>query len=118
MKLIKALLGKKDETPKWDIKPPSERPAPRKSKVIEEPAPVAEKKERNPFLDDEALDTLALEVDDINDDNPYATHSWQIDPENDTRKLKTIQIGQATEKNPERQFNPYDTGSMRRGWKK
>jgi hypothetical protein len=40
-----------------------------------------------------------------------------MDPENDTRKLKTIQIGQADKKPQGSQFNPYDTGSHRRGWK-
>ncbi len=118
MKLIKRLLGQPEETPQWDIKPPTERPAARKQSSFEESPKPASEKEKNPFLDDEMLDTIQLEAEAIPDDNPYQTHTWEQDLENDTRKLKTIQIGKATEKKPQSEFNPYDTSSMRRGWKK
>ncbi|MDP6436437.1 MAG: hypothetical protein QF803_05870 [Gammaproteobacteria bacterium] len=41
-----------------------------------------------------------------------------MDPESDTRKMKTIQIGKAAKKKSEGRHNPYDTGTRRRGWKK
>lgn len=117
MKFLKSLLNKdKDETPTWDIKPEAERPAPRKRRVEEKPLPPADE-EPNPFLD-ATLDTMQLEQLDVNDDDPYQSYSWQLDPENDTRKLKTIQIGEAGEKDVESEHNPYDTGILRRGWKK
>jgi hypothetical protein len=121
MKFLRALFGKEpEETPTWKIRPPSERPPPKPRR----PAPVAEdptarkKSEPNPFLDDTALDTMTLESPVIPEDNPYATHTWEQDPENDTRKMRTVQIGEKTEKKPGSEFNPYDTGKMRRGWKK
>jgi hypothetical protein len=120
MKFIKTLLGKQDETPtpKWDIKTPSEHPTPRKETVFEEQLPSKQPKEKNPFLDDEALDAFALEADAVPEDNPYQTLTWEQDLDNDTRKMKTIQIGEKSEKPTDSQYNPYDTGSMRRGWKK
>ncbi len=124
MSILKSLFGKKDEptTPTWDIKPRAERavkPKPRSN--VTEPPPVPEaKKERNPFLDDPMLDTMSLQVDDLDfpEDNPYGTNTWELDPDNETRKLRTIQIGSGTEKKQDSDFNPYDTGKMRRGWKK
>lgn len=121
MKFFKSLLGKEPEkAPTWDIRPASERPAPKPRAAKAEPLPdqLPAKKESNPFFDDEALNALQLESDAIPDDNPYSTYTWEQDLENDTRKLKTIQIGEKTEKKPGSEFNPYDTGQMRRGWKK
>ena len=137
MKLFKSLLGKKDkETPQWDIRPPADRPAARRSQV--QPATKQElaqassrkspgiatapakpkKEEPHPFMDDPMLDTLSLEVDTLsNVDDPYSTHSWNSGVEGDTRKLKTVQIGEATDKHNAADFNPYDTGKMRRSWK-
>ena len=71
-------------------------------------------------LDDPMLDTMSLEVDDLDlsEDNPYRSNTWEFNPDNDTRRLRTIQIGTATEKQSGGNFNPYDTGKMRRGWKK
>jgi hypothetical protein len=74
--------------------------------------------EKNPWLDDEMLDTIQLEADDLVDDEPFQTNSWEHDFENDTRRLKTIAFGTKTAKKSSGEFNPYDTGSMRRGWKK
>jgi len=126
MKFLKSLLGKdKDETPAWKIRPAAERPPRRRSEPLpganggKSPAPKAPKKDPNPFLDDPMLDTMTLEVDLLSDeDNPYSTHSWAKEPENETRKLKTIQIGSKTEKKATGDFNPYDTGKMRRSWKR
>ena len=124
MSILKSLFGKQDEptTPTWDIKPRAERPAPSPRKQsCSEPPPVPEaKKEPNPFLDDPMLDTMTLEVDDLDlsEDNPYQTNTWEFDPDNDTRRLRTFQIGEDTEKKPGSNYNPYDTGKMRRGWKK
>lgn len=124
MSILKSLFGKQDEptTPTWEIKPRPDRPAPstRKQSLPEPPPAPEAKKEPNPFLDDPMLDTMSLEVDDLDlsEDNPYRSNSWELDPDNDTRRLRTIQIGAATEKKSGSNFNPYDTGKMRRGWKK
>lgn len=123
MSILKSLFGKKEvTTPTWDIKPREERdvaPKPRQS-FVEPPPPPEAKKEPNPFLDDPMLDTMTLEVDDLDlsEDNPYRTNTWEFDPDNETRKLRTIPVGSAAEKKPGSEFNPYDTGKMRRGWKK
>lgn len=118
MKFFKNLLGKPEETPTWDIKPSSERPAPRKETVFNEPLPSTQPKEKDPFLDDERLDSMHLEADAVPEDNPYKTPTWLDDMDNDTRKLKTIQIGEKSEQPADSKYNPYDTGSIRRGWKK
>ena len=121
MKFIKKLLGKEDATPPvWDIKPPSERPVVRRrTQVFEQPvAPQSQNKEKDPFLDDDFLDTMTLEADLIPEDNPYQTHTWETGLDNESRKLKTSQIGEKTDKPAGAEFNPYDTGKMRRGWKK
>jgi hypothetical protein len=120
MKFIKKLMGQVDnETPEWDIKPPSERPIARKTTNFDEPLPTKKTpKDDHPFLGDDFTDTMTLEPESIPEDNPYQTYTWEQDPENDTRKLRTIQIGDKTEKPADAKFNPYDTGKMRRGWKK
>ena len=128
MKFLKSLLGKnkdKDETPTWEIRPPSERPPSRRGRSLSvantgaEATPKTVKKDPHPFMDDPMLDTMTLEVDlSSNEDDPYSTHSWAKGLENETRKLKTIQIGEKTEKKISDSFNPYDTGKMRRSWKK
>jgi hypothetical protein len=133
MKFLKSLLGKnqdRDEAPDWNIRPPSERPPARRGGALpvanagnansaDKAAANKEKKAPDPFLDDPMLDTMSLEVDLLSDeDNPYSTHSWAKDPENETRKLKTIQIGAKTEKSAAADFNPYDTGKMRKTWKR
>jgi len=124
MKFLKQLFGKQDEEkpPTWDIKSPAERPEPRARATGQtyDSLPVAPKKEPNPFLDDPMLDTMSLEVDSDGPapEDPYQTNSWKFDPNSDTRKLKTIPFGQQTESSPKARFNPYDTGKMRRSWKK
>jgi hypothetical protein len=135
MKLLKSLLGKdKDEKPTWNIMPPSKRPPARRTKTTPvantdvnpvaqntgpaTPDSTASKKEPHPFMDDPMLDTMTLEVDLTTDDDPYSTHSWTTGLENETRKLKTIQVGTKSEKKPSADFNPYDTGKIRRSWKK
>lgn len=99
----------------WNVTPESERPD--AWSKPEAPAPRTQEDGPNPFLDDEMLDTIQLEADTQHEDNPYQTHSWEMDPENDTRKLRTIQFNQIEEKVAEEVFNPYDTGEHRRGWK-
>ena len=121
MKFLKKLMGQEDKTPpQWDIKPPSERAAPRKQAAFDEPLPSEQPpEEEDPFLNEDFLDTMSLEADVVPEDNPYSTLTWDKNRENDdTRKMKTIQIGEKTEKPEGAEFNPYDTGSMRRGWKK
>lgn len=122
MKFIKKLMGKEERKPPvWDIKPPSERTTARRErpKSFDEPLPTQKPaEEKNPFLDDEFLDTMSLQVDAGPKDDPYQTYTWEKDPENESRKLRNVQIGSKTEKSADRAFNPYDTGKMRRGWKK
>jgi hypothetical protein len=131
MKFVKKLLGKPKPVPTWDIKPTSERPAPRKRTAEEADEPEVLQvspevdpfddipgEEKNPWLDDEMLDTIQLEADDLKDSECYQTNTWEQVFDTDTRKLKTIPIGKQADKDSTGQFNPYDTGSMRRGWKK
>jgi len=128
MKFLKSLLGKdNDEAPTWEVRPASDRPPRKRTEPLpganadnkQAPAPTAPKKDANPFLDDPMLDTMTLEVDLLSEeDNPYSTHSWTSSPNNETRKLKTVQIGTKTEKPDSAAFNPYDTGKMRRSWKR
>ena len=122
MKILKNLFGKEEtqHPPKWDIKPPAERREPRKSQVLQEEFPQPKKAEPDPFLDDPMLDTMSLEADEIEalDDNPYQTNTWDFDPDNDTRRLRHSQIGEQANKKSGSEFNPYDTGKMRRGWKR
>lgn len=138
MKFVRKLLGKSKPTPTWDIKPAEQRPAPRdrQPEVVEEVlevspevdpmeidtrevAPMGElsQEEKHPWLDDESLDTIQLEASDLSDDI-YNSGGWEQAFENDTRRLKTIQIGADTDQDATGAFNPYDTGSMRKGWKK
>ena len=126
MKFLKSLLGKdKDEPPAWKVRPASERPTVRPRQPVQvdksrrADVPPQPKKEPDPFLDDPMLDTMTLEVDlSSADDDPYSTNSWATSQESETRKLKTIQIGAKTEKDSSGNFNPYDTGKMRRSWKR
>lgn len=136
MKILKSLFGKEQpQTPSWDIKPPAERPAPRVRRDMEPTVPLEhaaatteapgpqnpqKKAEPNPFLDDPMLDTMSLEADDLNfpESDPYQTSTWEMDPDNDTRKLRTFQSGNGADKDKRNAFNPYDTGKMKRGWKK
>jgi hypothetical protein len=119
MKLLNKLLGKDTGTPTWDIKPESERPPPkaREQKAAPPPPPAAQNEEPDPFLDDLAVESMELEAEIIPEDNPYDTLSWEDSMENDTRKLKTIQMGDKPIEKPGSEFNPYDTGKMKRGWK-
>lgn len=117
MKFLKNLFGQSSppETT-WNIKPPGERPAPRaRSAVEDEPKLKQKKPESNPFLDN---DDLAILEETISHDDPYQSHTWQMDPDSDTRRMKAIQIGKNTDKPSDAKFNPYDTGTSRRGWKK
>ena len=121
MKFLKSLLGiKPEEPPVWDIKPQTDRPALRKPEADRENLLPSGRPsgldEDNPFMD-EALDTIQLEVETTGDDDPYQTHTWEMDRHNDTRSLKKIAVGPKTEKQGAAKSNPYDTGSNRRGWK-
>jgi len=121
MKFIKNLLGQKEpEGPRWNTKPPGERPAPRRNingVGVTTPTPTIAKKEKNPFLDDDFTDMeLVNDVSPVKDD-PYASNSWKYEQESDTRKLKTLHLGSQTVKGSTEDFNPYDTGVFRRGWK-
>jgi len=118
MKFLKNLLGSKtDEAPKWDIKPPAERPAPRRRAEAVAECAEPPKKEENPFLDNEFED---MEI--INDTapakvDPYASNTWKVDQDADTRKLKTLHLVSGKQEDNSEEFNPYDTGVFRRGWK-
>jgi hypothetical protein len=117
MKFLNKLLGKDDDTPKWAIKAPTERPAARKrnATVAAEVETAPQPKAKDPFLDDPTMNTMSLEADFVPEDNPYVSKSLEDEMEDDTRKLRTIQTSDKFEKPIA--YNPYDTGSMRRGWK-
>lgn len=120
MKFLKSLFSKEAEKPPtWDIKPPADRSEVGLRATEVKPAPAQKKKAPNPFLDDPMLDTISLEIEEpVVEENPYQTNSWKMDPDTDTRKLKTITLGTQTDKPDKSHFNPYDTGKMPRGWKK
>jgi hypothetical protein len=119
MNFFKKLLGQQEARPDWDIKTPAQQPARRKTTADEGPPPVVrQQKEKNPFLDDDALNSMQLEADTVPEDNPYKHANQDDDPENDTRRMKTIQINDSSAVPKGGTYNPYDTGSMRRGWKK
>ena len=118
MKFFKKLAGTEEKKPQWDIKPTGEKPAPRKNTAAEEPPPSEVKREKNPFLDDAHLDTMSLQADDLAMEDPYQTNSWEQAFENDTRKMKSIQIDKGGKGADGNDYNPYDTGSLKRGWKK
>ena len=119
MKFLNKLLGKDEERPTWEITPSADRPARKQATALDEPPPAVTAQDgKNPFLDDDSLGNMQLEADASPEDNPYQTHSWQDDPENDTRKMKAIQIDKKSTGPSGDSYNPYDTGSMTRGWKK
>ncbi len=117
MKFLKNLLGqKKPKGTRWNVKPPQDRPAPRR-RVAAANAPAQNKKEKNPFLDDDfeemelINDVAPIKVD------PYASNTWKYEQDSDTRKLKTLHLVSKGEEKPDEDFNPYDNGVFRRGWK-
>lgn len=119
MKFLKKLLGQDEpEGSQWKVKPLEERPAPRRRAEAAQPEPApAAKTEKNPFLDEQFAEMeLINDVSPIKDD-PYASNTWKHDRESDSRKLKTLHLGSQTEKKSDEDFNPYDTGVFRRGWK-
>lgn len=118
MKFLKNLLGQKEpEGPRWNTKSPEERPAPRRRTEVAEPDPQPAKAEVNPFLGDQFAEMeIVNDVSPVKDD-PYASNTWKYEQESDARKLKTLHIGSQTEKASGEDFNPYDTGVFRRGWK-
>jgi len=120
MKFLKRLLGTEQEaTPNWEVTPAELRPAPRaRGEAAEQEAkPAAANKPANPFLDD-AFSSFELEENaaEVRDD-PYASQSWQASPNDESRKLKALNIGCKTERPDPEDFNPYDTGVFKRGWK-
>ena len=116
MNFFKKLLGLKETRTDWDITPPEQRPE--STAAFKAPLAVRPPKGDHPFLDDNALDSMNLETDMAPADNPYHHFNRDDDPENDTRKMKTIQISDSSDALPGDAYNPYDTGSMRRSWKK
>jgi len=118
MKFLKNLLGKNDdETPKWDIKPPAERPAPRRRAAAANESDAPATKEKNPFLDGDFEDMEIVNQTSPAELDPYATNSWKYDKDADTRKLKTLHLAASGKEEEGEDFNPYDTGVFRRGWK-
>lgn len=119
MKFLKKVLGiNEPESSQLKFKPPEERPAPRRRVEVMAAEPVpAEKDKENPFLDDQFADLeIVNDVSSVKDD-PYASNSWKLDRDSDTRKLKTLHLGIQPEKKSDEDFNPYDTGVFRRGWR-
>ncbi len=88
-------------------------PKARKSRIDPEPLP---KMPSDSTMPDYGADALSLEDEAVPEDNPYGTHSWEMDPESDTRRLKTLAIDPRTGK-PDSD-NPYENVKSRPGWKK
>lgn len=118
MKFLKSLLRTKEpETPGFKFKPPEERPAPRRRAAVSEADVTPAKKEKNPFLDNDFSDMELINEAKASDADPYATNSWKHEKDADSRKLKTLHIGKHKGEPKDPDFNPYDTGVFRRGWK-
>lgn len=117
MKLLKSLFGNRADKPGLNFLPPAERPAPRSRPPEEDTLPMPARPEPNPFLDDPELN-IELAEETLDQLDPYQSHSWKLRPDSDTRKLKALAIGKQTDKSSDGKFNPYDTGTSRRGWKK
>ncbi|MGI9291106.1 MAG: hypothetical protein ACR2QG_07500 [Gammaproteobacteria bacterium] len=121
MKFFKKLAGIKEEKPQWDIKPTGQKPSPQKK--APEPVSSAPKiKEDNPFMDDEFVQTMTFESDSFDaytEENPYENRQWIENPETEDRRMKTNQIGKDHDADSAgNSFNPYDSGTIRKGWKK
>jgi hypothetical protein len=115
MKFIKNLLGIDDNTPKLAVRAPAARKRKATATATTEDGPAPQPKAKDPFLDDAKMNDMSLEADVVPEGNPYLSKSWEDKLEDDTRKLRTIQTTDKTDKPVD--YNPYDTGSMRRGWK-
>ncbi len=60
-------------------------------------------------------DSLTLSNPDDPKGNPYETHSWELDPSQDTRQLKKVDMIDRP-RGKKSANNPYDTGEFRKGW--
>jgi len=60
-------------------------------------------------------DSLSLAIDDQPQANPYDTHTWELDPAQDTRQLKKVDVIDRPRPKKVR-HNPYNTGEFRKGW--
>ena len=121
MKFLRRLLGKQPDTlPSWEVTPAELRPPPRGRAAQADPeAPPTAKKPAtdNPFLN-EAFSGFELESDgEESHDDPYSSQSWKVSKNDESRKLKALNIGCKTERPDPEDFNPYDTGVFKRGWK-
>ena len=59
--------------------------------------------------------SLSLATRDEPKSNPYDTHSWELDPTQDTRQMKKVdKINRP--KSKKMANNPYSTGEFRKGW--
>lgn len=118
MNFLKNLFSNKaEDAPAWDVIPADQRPAPRRRESAEPPEPAEPAKvEENPFLD-EAYGRFELEDGAEDHANPYSSQTWEVSVESDSRKLRALQLGRKTEKPKPDDFNPYDTGVFKRGWK-
>ena len=103
-------VGEKPRPKIRTVNPPRDR----KSRVDPAPEPVPEKLDDSTMPDYHA-DALSLEAEPVPDDNPYGTHSWEMDPEADTRRLKKLAINPKTGKLDS--DNPYESAKPGRGWK-
>ncbi len=60
-------------------------------------------------------DSLTLSNPDDPKGNPYETHTWELDPTQDTRQMKKVDLIDRP-KVKKAANNPYDTGEFRKGW--
>ena len=98
------------------IRPPGDVRAERQARLakeIEETGAFERKKQaEDPFMDTGSLE-LQKDTDEL--DNPYETHSWEMDPEEGLRRVEDQSM--VNRKKPKNvPGNPYDTIVKKKGW--
>ena len=110
MDFLKKIFRKESGPPKWDVKPPSQRPAPRVRQADDDgdtavatqkpakPEPkLADGQEPDLYLNDTGSMSLELEAEAIPEDNPYESRSSDDTRQKDQRAIFSLpQIQVAT----------------------
>ena len=99
------------------IRPPGEARAEYKARLakeMEESGAFEKKKQSEErYLDTGSLE-LKNEVGDV--DNPYETHSWEMDPEEGLRRVEDQSMVNRKKPKNNAPDNPYDTIVKKKGW--
>lgn len=69
---------------------------------------------QHPIFEDTG--SLALEGETAEDENPYDTSSWKLDPEKGIRRVEDDKTVDRSGREKNTSNNPYDTGTFRKGW--